>query len=70
MGDNLREYIEEELGRIFDNLFKGVDFDERREELEFDNYEELVDEVWNICYYIKFESIVELYEGWIKSIES
>lgn len=69
MGDNLREYIEEELGRIFDSLFEEDNFDKKREELEFDNYEKLVDEVWSICEYIKFESIVEIYENWIKSLE-
>lgn len=75
MGDNLNEYIEEELGRIFDGLFErnrknGISFDEYREELEFDNYEVLKDEIWEICNYIKFESIVELYEEWIKSLEN
>lgn len=69
----LNRCVERELFKLFDEEFEKrmndeKDFDKVREELEFDNYEELSNVVWKVCKYIKFESIIEIYEDWIESL--
>lgn len=67
---NLNKYIEEELKVQFAKFVQELleeyyDYFEAIEELEFDNYELLVDKTLCFCKYLDFKSIVNLWDEWL-----
>lgn len=74
---NYDEMLKEAMRKEFDSDFQNAhneeekEFDEWKEEMEFDNYENVVDLIWtNVCSMIKFEEITEVWDEWILSLES